>query len=289
MLVNMKEILEHAEAHQYAIGCINTPNEESIRAIIGAAEELSVPVIIDHAEVHDPLIPIERIGPKMVEYAKMAKVPVCVHLDHGTDYTFIMRAIQCGFSSIMYDCSALPFEENVANLKEFTKIAHNLNLTVEAELGVMSSTENDSHGGKPLTLEDIRKHFTDPGEAAEFAERTGVDALAVCFGTMHGIYAQEPVLDIDRVKSIRAAVRTDCRVVMHGGSGVDAAQVQNAISAGCSKINYYSYMAKATSKHVWDKLNQADGNIFYHELQEDAYVFMKSYIKEVLSVFKNRK
>lgn len=287
MLVNMKEILAHAEAHQYAIGCVNTPNEETIRAVIGAAEELNTPIIIDHAEVHDSLIPIERIGPKMVEYAKVAKVPVCVHLDHGTDYGFVMRAIRCGFSSIMYDCSALSFEENAAKLKEFTKVAHKLNITVEAELGVMSSTEDDSHGGKPLTLADIRKHFTNPAEAAEFAERTGVDALAVCFGTMHGIYAEAPVLDIDRVKAIRAAVGKDCRVVMHGGSGVDAAQVQSAISAGCSKINYYSYMAKATSKHVQDTLNAAGGNIFYHELQEDAYGFMKRYIKEVLAVFKN--
>lgn len=289
MLVNMKEILKDAEEKHYAIGCINTPNVETIRAIIGAAEELNVPIIIDHAEVHDPLIPIESIGPKMVEYAKNAKVPVCVHLDHGSDYNFVMRAIRSGFSSIMYDCSALPFEENVEKLKHFTKIAHNLGLTVEAELGIMSSTEEDSHGGKPLTREDIRKSFTEPDQAAEFAERTGVDALAVCFGTMHGIYAEEPLLDIDRVKAIRAAMPKDCRVVMHGGSGVDAAQVQAAISAGCSKINYYSYMAKGTSKHIYETLHKVNGNAFYHEIQEEAYNFMKTYIKEVMTVFKNGK
>ncbi|SEP22963.1 class II fructose-bisphosphate aldolase [Propionispora vibrioides] len=289
MLVNMQEILKDAEEKKYAIGCINTPNVEAIRAIIGAAEELNVPIIIDHAEVHDPLIPIESIGPKMVEYAKLAKVPVCVHLDHGTDYNFIMRAIRCGFSSIMYDCSALPFEENVEKLQVFTRVAHNLGLTVEAELGIMSSTEEDSHGGKPLTREDIRKSFTDPKQAAEFAARTGVDALAVCFGTMHGIYAEEPQLDIDRVKAIRAAMPKDCRVVMHGGSGVDADQVRAAISAGCSKINYYSYMAKATSRHIYQKLNAVNGNAFYHEIQEEAYHFMKTYIKDVLTVFKNGK
>lgn len=289
MLVNMKEILNVAEEKQYAIGCINTPNVETIRAVIGAAEELNVPVIIDHAEVHDSLIPIESIGPKMVEYAKAAKVPVCVHLDHGTDYTFVMRAIQCGFSSIMYDCSALPFDENVKKLKAFTAIAHKLGITVEAELGIMSSTEEDSHGGKPLTREDIRKSFTDPAEAAAFARETGVDALAVCFGTMHGIYAEEPLLDVDRVKAIRAAMPKDCRVVMHGGSGVDAAQVRAAISAGCSKINYYSYMAKAASKHVYETLQANNGNMFYHELQEDACHFMKGYSKEVLAMFKNGK
>ena len=97
MLVNMKEILEEAEKGGYAIGCINTPNVETLRAVIGAAEDVNVPIIIDHAQVHDSLIPIEEIGPKMVEYAKNAKVPVCVHLDHGSDYNFVMRAIRTGF------------------------------------------------------------------------------------------------------------------------------------------------------------------------------------------------
>ena len=126
MLVNMKEILEIAEKNQYAIPCINTPNVETIRAVIGAAEELNTPIIIDHAQVHDSLIPIERIGPEMIAYAKNASVPVCVHLDHGSDYNFVMRAIRVGFPSIMYDCSELPYEENLKNVKEFTKIAHNV-------------------------------------------------------------------------------------------------------------------------------------------------------------------
>ncbi len=291
MLVNMKKILEDAEQGGYAIGCINTPNVETLRAVIGAAEDLNVPIIIDHAQVHDSLIPIEEIGPKMVEYAKKAKVPVCVHLDHGSDYNFVMRAIRCGFTSIMYDLSALPFEENMAKLKEFTKIAHDLDITVEAELGIMTSTEEDSHGGVTTgwTHETIKKTFTDPEQAAEFARNTGVDALAVCFGTAHGIYAEPPILDIERVKAIRKAMPKETRVVMHGGSGVDADQVQAAISAGCSKINYYSYMAKACSKHVYEELERKNGNAFWHEVQEDAYKFMREYAREVLTVFKNGK
>ncbi len=289
MLVNMHEILEEAEKNHYAIGCINSPNEETIRGLVNAAEEMNTPLIIDHAQVHDSLIPIERIGPLMIKYAKEAKVPICVHLDHGSDFKFVMRAIRCGFSSIMYDCSALPFEKNVEELAAFTKIAHDLNITVEAELGVMSSTSDDSHGGKPLTRDDIKKSFTDPAQAAEFAERTGIDALAVCFGTMHGIYAEEPLLDIERVKEIRKQVRSDCRVVMHGGSGVDAEQVQQAITAGCSKINYYSYMAKATSRHIFEELKAEDGNMFYHEVQESAYRFIKDYAKDIIKMFRNNK
>ena len=289
MLVNMKEILETAEKNQYAIGCINTPNVETIRAVIGAAEELNTPIIIDHAQVHDSLIPIERIGPEMIAYAKKAKVPVCVHLDHGSDYNFVMRAIRVGFPSIMYDCSELPYEENLKNVKEFTKIAHNLGITVEAELGIMASSEEDSHGGKALTNEEIRKYFTDPKQAAEFAEKTGCDALAVCFGTMHGIYAEPPKLDITRVTEIRAALPKSCRVVMHGASGVEFSEVQNAINAGCSKINYYSYMAKATTKFVMEKTAETNGKIPYHELQEATFEFMKDYAKNVIKAFKNGK
>lgn len=290
MLVNMKQILEEAEKNGYAIGCINTPNVETLRAVIGAAEDVGVPVIIDHAQVHDPLIPIEEIGPKMVEYAKKAKVPVCVHLDHGSDYNFVMRAIRCGFTSIMYDLSALSFEENVEKLKEFTKIAHDLDITVEAELGIMTSTEEDSHGGETgWTNETIKKTFTDPKQAAEFAERTGVDALAVCFGTAHGIYAEPPLLDIERVKAIRAAMPKECRVVMHGGSGVDDDQVRAAISAGCSKVNYYSYMATACSRHINEYLAEREGKAFWHEVQEEAYRFMRGYAADVLRVFKNGK
>lgn len=290
MLVNMKEILEEAEKGGYAIGCINTPNVETLRAVIGAAEDLNVPIIIDHAQVHDSLIPIEEIGPKMVEYAKKASVPVCVHLDHGSDYNFVMRAIRVGFSSIMYDCSALSYEENLKNVKEFTKIAHDLGITVEAELGIMTSTEEDSHGGQAgWTHETIKKTFTDPQQAAEFARETKVDALAVCFGTAHGIYAEPPILDIERVKKIRELVPSETKIVMHGGSGVDNDQVQAAISAGCSKINYYSYMAKAASKHIYEVLKEKEGNEFWHEVQEEAYRYMREYAREVLTVFKNGK
>ena len=290
MLVNLKEILKNAEEGGYAVGCINTPNMATLRAVVDAAEEMQTPIIIDHAQVHDPLIPIELIGPKMVEYAKQAKVPVCVHLDHGSDYNFVMRALRCGFSSIMYDLSALPFEENVAKVKEFTDMAHALGITVEAELGIMTSTEDDTHGdGGGWTHETIKKTFTDPAQAAEFAERTGVDALAVCFGTAHGIYAEPPILDIERVKAIRKAMPAESRVVMHGGSGVDEKQVQAAITAWCSKVNYYSYMAKACTKHMQEYLNKIEGNGFWHEVDEEAYRFMKEYAKDVLRVFKNGK
>ena len=288
MLVNMKEMLENAEKEGYAIACINTPNVDLIRAVVAAAEELNTAVIIDHAEVHDALVPLERIAPDMIQYAKAAKVPVCVHLDHGTSYNFLMRAIRAGFTSIMYDCSALPFEKNVEELKAFTKIAHNLGITVEAELGIMASAEEDSHGGVSLTNAEIRKYFTDPEEAGRFAEATGVDALTVCFGSMHGIYAEPPILDIDRVKAIRRAMPADTKIVMHGASGVAFSEVQKAIDAGCCKINYYSYLAKDTTEFVGQKI-AAEGPIAYHELTEAAFEHAKEHAKTVLKQFRNGK
>lgn len=289
MLVNLKEILRDAEENQYGIPCINTPNVETVRAVIGAAEELDTPVIIDHAQVHDSLIPIELIGPVMIEHAKKASVPVCVHLDHATDIDFIVRAIKVGFPSIMYDCSHLSYNENLNNVKKIVKVAHKLDITVEAELGVMASTEEDTHGSEDvvLTNKDIKKFFTDPEEAALFAEESGCDALAVCFGTMHGIYAETPELDIDRVKEIRKKVPENCRIVMHGASGAPIDQVQEAIKAGCSKINYYSYMAKATTKFVNELIEKNQGKILYHEVQEATVNFMKDYAKKVLSAFKS--
>lgn len=287
----MKKILEDAENGGYAIACINTPNMATLRAVVDAAEEVGTPVIIDHVEIHNELVPVESIGPKMVEYAKQAKVPVCVHVDHGNSIEFLIRCIRSGFSSVMYDCSALPFEENIAKLKDFTELAHKLDITVEAELGIMTSSDDDSHGGEKQgwTRETIKRTFTDPKQAAEFAEKTGVDALAVCFGTAHGIYAEPPLLDIERVKEIRKLMPAGTRVVMHGGSGVDNEQIQAGISAGCSKINYYSYMAKACSKHIYEYLQKREGKAFWHDVEEESYRFMKEYAKDVLTVFKNGK
>ncbi|KUH59156.1 ketose-bisphosphate aldolase [Tractidigestivibacter scatoligenes] len=285
MLVNMTQILKDAEAGGYAIGCINTPNLETIRGVLAAAEEVNVPIIIDHAQVHDENgIKVEVIGPLMVEYAKKAKVPVCVHVDHGSDFSFIIRCLRAGFSSVMYDLSALPYEQNLSKVKEFTEYAHKAGISVEAELGIMTLAM-----GEGWTHETIKTTFTDPQQAADFAERSGVDALAVCFGTAHGIYAEPPVLDIQRVRDIRAAMPDTTRVVMHGGSGVDEKQVQEAITAGVSKLNYYSYLGMAATENMAKMLSGEGRQRQWHENQEAQVDFIKEYAKHVLTVFKNGK
>ena len=285
MLANMRQMLKDAEDGGYCIGCINTPNLETVRGVIAAAEEVNVPIIIDHAQVHDENgIKVEVIGPLMVEYAKKAKVPVCVHVDHGADFTFVLRCIKAGFSSVMYDLSRLPYEENLSKVKEFTEFAHRMDVTVEAELGIMTLAM-----GEGWTRETIKTTFTDPAEAADFAERSGVDALAVCFGTAHGIYAEPPELDIQRVRDIRAAMPDTCRVVMHGGSGVDEDQIRAAITAGVSKLNYYSYMGQAATQNMKQLLAGEFGNKQWHDVQEAQVDFIKEYAKGVLTLFKNGK
>lgn len=286
MLVNMTEILEEAEKNKSAIGCINTPNMETLRGVLGAAEELNTPIIIDHAEVHDPIIPVEKIGPYMVDFAKKAKVPVCVHVDHGRDMNFIMRCIQAGFSSVMYDRSDLPFEENLKVVKEFVKIAHSVGLTVEAEFDEMPSGESDTHEGEQITG-DISDYFTDPLKAQRFAEETDVDAIACLIGTVHGFYAEEPTLDIQRVKDCREAVKDDCRLVLHGASGVATNQVQKAIDAGISKINYYSYMSTAVTPKLVDFVNSKGEQVFYHDLALRAEEIIKDLAKDTMKVFLN--
>ena len=159
-----------------------------------------------------------------------------------------------------------------------------MDVTVEAELGIMTLAM-----GEGWTRETIKTTFTDPAEAADFAERSGVDALAVCFGTAHDIYAEPPELDIQRVRDIRAAMPDTCRVVMHGGSGVDEDQIRAAITAGVSKLNYYSYMGQAATENMKQLLAGEYGNKQWHDVQEAQVDFIKEYAKGVLTLFKNGK
>lgn len=287
MLVNMRKILSDAEKNGYAVGCINTPDESMIQGVIAAAEELQTPLIIDHAEVHDSFMPIERIGPPMIEAAKNASVPICVHLDHGASYSFVMRALRVGFTSIMYDLSACSFEENKTKLREFTKIAHDLDITVEGELGVMHSGKGDTHGGE--ATDDISSSYTDPDMAAEFAYETNVDALAVCFGTLHGVYDREPKLNLELLKTIHEKIDGKTHLVMHGASGLDDNQIRSAIDCGISKINYYTYMSRAVTPKLVPWIEAQGGAPYYHDVLIEGEKIVKDITADVLRVFLNGK
>lgn len=277
MLVNLKEILKLAEEKLCAVGAFNTPNLECVHAVLDAAEKLKVPVIIAHAELHEEVSPLEKIGPVMVQAAKAAKVPVCVHLDHCEHLDYMEKALEIGFTGVMYDGSVLPYDENLANTKKAVEMVKNYNCGVEAELGALASRE----GGAAAAAGPV---YTDPEEAVAFCLETGIDALAPSFGTAHGIYKSKPVLDLERVKVI--AEKTGLPLVMHGGSGVSPEDYRTGIQNGLRKINYYSYMSKAGTNAVKELLEKEDIT-FFHDLALTAQKAMQTDAENAMRIFAN--
>ena len=274
MLVNLKEILAIAEERKSAVGAFNTPNLECLLAVIDAAQKLGTPVIISHAELHESISPLEKIGPVMVQAAEKASVPVCVQLDHGETLEYIERSLEIGFTGIMYDGSLLPYEDNLVNTKKAVAMAKNYNAGVEAELGAMPSREGGEASSGPV--------YTDPAQAVDFCRETGIDALAPSFGTAHGIYKAKPMLDLERVRII--AEKTGLPLVMHGGSGVSEEDYRRAIRAGIRKINYYTYMSNAGSRAVRDLLAKEDVT-FFHDLAFAAQKAMQADAEKAMNVF----
>jgi ketose-bisphosphate aldolase len=234
-LVTMKEMLADAQARRYAVPAFNVCNYEMIRAIARTAEELHSPVILG-------LLKADLEGDRMRYLvalcrtaAELCPAPVCIHLDHATELSLVKAAVDGGFTSVMYDGSVLPFEENSAATIEACVYAHRRGVSVEAELGHvangivgMSENEGPEEDG----------HLTSVEEAERFVELTGVDALAVAIGTAHGIYLKEPVLDLERLERIRQRVAVP--LVLHGGSGTPDAAVSRSIELGICKINIFS-------------------------------------------------
>lgn len=287
MLVTGKELLKQAMEEKKAVGAFNCNTLEGVRAVIGAAEELDAPVILQHAQVHDAVIPMEEMGPILLDYARRAKVPVAVHLDHGADFARCVQAIRLGFTSVMYDASAKTYEENAGETAEIVKIAHAAGVSVEAELGhVFTSGVGAGEGVKADSdsdYENLDDIYTDPRTAARFVEETGVDSLAVAFGTTHGVYLTEPKLDLPRVARIRDAVGIP--LVMHGGSGVSERDYRAAIANGICKINYFTYMNQAggtASKAYWD---EGEKPLFYDQMSLAATEAMREDVSRAIRVF----
>lgn len=278
MLVTLTEILKLAERENKAIGMFNATGFDSLQAEIAAAEELGEPVIVAHAEVHNVYNDISLVAPAMLSAAKNAKVPVCVHLDHGVSPEMIDRAIELGFTSVMIDASALPYEENVRQTAETVAKCHARGISVEAELGRLAVNEDGSEVSASA-------FYTDPQEARRFVRETGVDALAVAFGTSHGFYKAKPVLDFDVVRACRES--TGLPLVMHGGSGVSPEDYVKAIQAGIRKINYYSYMSRAGYLAAKEVVESGKTS-YLHDLEYAAMKAMKEDVKKAISVFSCR-
>ena len=290
MLVSLKELMKAASEGGYAVGAFNVSNLESLMAIMEAAEETGHGVILNYAEVHAPFLSMEQAAVIMLDAARNASVPVCVHLDHGSSMEACIRAIRLGFTSVMLEASAEDYETNVRATDQIVRLAHSVGVTVEAELGHIFSS-NMGLAESPEEAETLDSYesaddvYTDPATAKDFVERTEVDVLAIAFGTTHGIYTKKPVLDLDRITKIRQAI--DIPFVMHGGSGLSKEEFQTAIQNGIRKINYYTYMTLAGGKAVKEAMDQkgADENVFFHDIPMIAVRAMKENVKQAIRVF----
>lgn len=277
MLVNMNTVLKYAEERQCCIGAFDTPNLEILMAVIRAAQKRGEPVIIQHAQLHEDAMEIRIIGPAMVRMAREASVPVCVMLDHGEDLDYVKKALDIGFSAVMYDGSSLAYEENVRMTKEVAAMAGKYDANVEAEIGIVTG-----HEGREFCISESGDAYTDPELAARYVRETGIDALAASVGTVHGFYATKPRLDFDRIIKIKEL--TQIPLVMHGGSGISKEDTQKAIRCGIRKINYFSYMSNAGVRAVKELLNEKEVK-YFHDLANAAVGAMEEDVLNAMAMF----
>ena len=257
MLVTLNDVLLPAKKGKYAVGLFNAVNMELARGIIAAAESTQSPVIMGTAEVLFPYGPLEEVSYYLLPMAKKAKVPVVIHLDHGLRKETCIKALELGFTSIMYDCSTDDYDTNVAKVKEMAEIAHSYGATIEGELGHVGDNEGSAEGSSHLS--DPSKFFTDPKLAKDYVEKTKVDALAIAVGNAHGAYKLPPKLDFARIKEIANTV--DVPLVLHGGSGLTDDDFRKAIKEGISKVNIFTDINIAAVKAEFSKFTDMNKGI----------------------------
>ena len=248
MLYNMKELLTIAKENKFAVPAFNIGSLEILRAVMEVAEETNSPVIL---EIHP--LEIEYLTDPFVltvkEYAHKSKVPVVIHMDHGSNIYDVMRSIKNGYTSVMIDASNLPYEENVALTKQVVELAHKVNVSVEAEIGTIGAMNYETEG-----VDNVL--YTDPEQAKDFVKRTGIDCLAVAIGTAHGLYPKNftPKLNLELLKILNKEVNIP--LVLHGGSGNQDEEVTASVSLGVSKVNISSDVKSVFFKKCHELLNE---------------------------------
>jgi len=277
MLVTGKEILQDAHKNNYAVGAFNVNNMEIVQAIIEAAEETNSPVILQASQGGLKYAGVEYIAELGKLAARNAKVPVAVHLDHGTDFDQVMLCIRHGFTSVMIDGSRFDLGKNIEVTKKVIEVAHAVGVSVEAELGKIGGTEDD------ITVDEREATFTDPEEAKRFVDETNVDYLAIAVGTAHGPYKGEPKIDFDRIKAIKEI--TNIPLVVHGSSGVPADSIKEAVSLGINKINIDTDLRIAFSNAVKEFIKENPENIDPRKILGPAKEAMKEAIIEKMQLF----
>lgn len=278
-LVAVKELLLKAEQGNYAVGAFNANNMEIVQAIVEAAEKEKSPVIMQASQGAITYAGLDYIT-EMVRLAAMsASVPVALHLDHGTDFDQVVRCIRSGFTSIMYDGSKLPLEDNIAITRKVLDIARPVGVSVEAELGKIGGTEDN------VQVSEKEAMYTDPDEARYFVEQTGVDSLAIAIGTAHGQYKGEPKLDYERLSQIKALVKIP--IVLHGSSGVPDDSIRKAIELGVRKVNIDTNIREAFVGAMRRVITEKPNEIDPRKILGPAREATVAVIREKMKAFKS--
>lgn len=276
-LVTTKEMLLDAQKNGYAVGAFNVENMEMVMAVVSAAEETKSPVIMQTTPSTVKYADFDYFYANVKVAAEKAKVPVAIHLDHGNSFELAMKAYRTGYTSIMIDGSHGSFEDNITLTKSVVDVCKNGNVPVEAELGKVGGKEDDLDGGNG--------GYTDPKEAKEFVEKTGVDSLAVAIGTAHGVYKGEPKLDLNRLSQIRELV--DIPLVLHGTSGVPDEVVTECVNRGICKVNYATDLRIAFTKGVRRVLDENPDTIDPKKYNSQGREEVKEYVKSKMIVVKS--
>lgn len=273
-LVTMKSLLEQAKKNHRGIGAFSVGNMEMVKGAVEAAEELNTPIILQIAEVRLNHSPLALMGPMMVQAAKEAKVEIAVHLDHGLTMEVVQKALDYGFTSVMFDSSTYPFEENIERTGEVVRLAEKYGATTEAELGLVGGSEDGSY--------DHGIRCTNPDDAKLFCERTGIDALAVAIGNAHGNYPVAPKLAFDVLEEIHK--KTEVPLVLHGGSGITDDDFQKAISLGIVKVNIATASFNKLTQRAEEYL-QSEGKHNFFSLNEAMVQGTYENVKHHIEVF----
>ena len=275
MLVNLNDVLLPAQKKHYGVGLFNAVNMEMTNAIIDAAEKLKAPVIMGTAEILLGAANLPEVAAMVRARAEKSEIPVVLHYDHGLTFEKCIEAMQVGFTSIMYDCSTLPYEENVKRVAEMVKIAHAMGVTVEGELGHVGDNEGAGKLTKPSD------YYTDPKTAKDYVERTGVDALAIAVGNAHGDYKFPPKLDFARISEIASIVEVP--LVLHGGSGLSDYDFQEGIRRGIAKVNIFTDISKAQVRGMQEGIAAGVTNAFDMTKYEVAAI--QAVVEEKMKLF----
>ena len=279
--VTTKEMLKVAQKGRYSIGAFNANNMEIIQAIVETAEEEKAPVILQASQGAIKYAGLESIVAMVKVMAEKVKVPVALHLDHGTDYYQNIKCLRAGFTSLMYDGSKLPFDENVKMTKKVVEMAHACGIPVEAELGQIGKMDDSDEPG--IALEKVKESMAVPEEAAKFVELTEIDFLAAAVGTIHGCRTPFAKLDIPRIERLREL--TGVPLVLHGASGVNDDEVRKGIAAGICKINIDTRIRMIFTKKMKEVLEENPNQIDPRKILGPAKDAAKEIIRDRMRVF----